>query len=181
VIVALVIAAIGVVVVLAAVPLLLPWPQHLRWLIATTALPSDSYSLNAGVAPVGRLEEVTVCRVTLGQEGLIEVATEITNRPEHLSMPAAASSDLARLQRWAAARTPLLQITDPSGEVSLYDPTHAVVGLRVIELEANLTKGTCPEGRWLGRRPVLGELKPAELDLLALRPSPPGRPQLGTR
>jgi len=181
VIVALVIAAIGVVAVLAAVPLLLPWPQHVRWLIASTALQTDPCSLNTGVAPVGRLEEVTVCRVTLGQEGLIDVATETTNRSEHLSMPAAASSDVARLQRWASARTPLLQITGPSGEVSLYGPTHAVVGLRVIDREGNRTKGTRPEGGWPGQRPVLGELELADLDLLALRPSSPSRPQLGTR
>jgi len=179
--VALVIAAIGVVAGLAAVPLLLPWPQHLRWLIASTALQTDPCSLNTGAAPVGRLEQVTVCKVTLGREGLIEIATETTNRSEHLSMPAVPSIDVAGLQRWAASRTPLLQITDPTGEVSLYGPTHAVVGLRVIELETNRTKGTRPEGRWPGQRPVLGELEPADLDLLALRPSSPSRPQLGTR
>lgn len=117
---------------LAAAPFLLPWRQHVRWLVATMALP-DPVGLTFGPAPV------TMCEVTIGEVGraLDLIAVEVhetypTGAPQWYTLAGDtdAGVTLARLERWSAARATLLLVRGTDGQTSLHGPSHAVLGLR---------------------------------------------------
>ena len=128
---------VGALIALAAVPLLLPWPQHLRWLIASMAVP-DPVGMTPVVPPV-LMREVTVTAVCRSVQSVaVEcAATSPPAAPLRYVLPADGDGAVvaaARLERWAAAATPLLLIESGADGCSLHGPAHAVVGLRRLTL-----------------------------------------------
>jgi hypothetical protein len=123
-----VLVVIGVLVGLAALvasPFLLPWPQHLRWLVGAGAL-GDPWSS----APLVGLHEVNVVAVVSEPVGVVWLVHAIERTSEIVVLGSDRTCDLARLQRWEAAGTPLLKVVHPDGEISLHGPACSVAGLR---------------------------------------------------
>ena len=131
-VVVLILAGVAALLAIATVPLLLPWPQQIRWLLASTAIP-DPFAMSVVPDPL-TLREVTVGYVHGSAERVAVALTEISPvaTPSWYVIPASAATleQVARLQRWSVAHSPLLLITDPDGGASLHGPSHAVVGLR---------------------------------------------------
>jgi hypothetical protein len=128
----LIIAGVAAVLGIATVPFLLPWPQHVRWLLTTMATP-DPTGMSAGPGLL-MMREVAVTevhrwagQVTVELTGISPVGT-----PTSYVLPGSAATAVAvaRLERWLAAQTPLLFVADANGEASLHGPLHAVGGLR---------------------------------------------------
>lgn len=120
---AIALAAVG----LAFWALRLPWPQRLRWLLATAA--TDITGMTSACDPFG-MREVLVVRVL--SDGSWTTAflygPRGTGHPLALRV-AATLPERARLERWEVARTPLLLVFGRDGEASLHGPHHAVSGL----------------------------------------------------
>lgn len=110
-------------------PFLLPWAQHLRWVIVSTALP-DPWGY--GSAPAGlTLREATVTGVERRTDLLILTLAAESPFTEHAAFQGPSTDEITRLvQHWAKSRTPLLLIADPDGAATLHGPTGCVVGLR---------------------------------------------------
>ena len=130
----LILAGVAALIVVAAVPFLLPWPQHLSWFVASSAFP-DPVAMSLGGYLLA-MREVAVGDVDPSAERIaVElIETSPRDRPRSwwyvLSDVGATPIATARLERWSAARTPLLLVADADGETSLHGPSHAVVGLR---------------------------------------------------
>ena len=117
-------AALLVTVVLVAVgatlwTLRLPWPQQLRWLVVTAAADVNGPGGFAGLLGA-REVVVTGVRAEAGWM-TVHVRAAVGARLLQLHCPATLT-ETAYLQRWEAARTPLLLITSPDGESSLHGP-----------------------------------------------------------
>lgn len=139
----LILAGVVALVALAAAPLLLPWQDHVRWLIATNAA-ADLWVPGAGVGV--RMEEVRVVQRT---GNIVRLASEGATDRRTLSMPGIADSDCRWLDHSAIAGTPLVQVVHPDGVVSLHSRNRAIVGLRpTVELPDDLEIGDLIE-QWL--------------------------------
>jgi hypothetical protein len=120
------IALVGVVA--AVVPFLLPWPQHMRWMIATSgiAYPFES----GGLAGSLFLREVTVAAIDTESDQLVVwLATASNGALLVRSCPPSAES-ACQLEQWAVAGMPLLLVSTNDGNQSLYSPSACVLGLR---------------------------------------------------
>jgi hypothetical protein len=149
----LILAGVACVAALAVVPFLLPWPQHVRWLVASMAVP-DPIGMSLGACPL-TIREVSLGFVRGSTEGIIvELVDAVSDRasstcvvPTHTATLEAA----AHLQRWAATRTPLLLVTDESGEASLHGPSYAILEIHQVDLPPDRVD-VRPEPRaWLPR------------------------------
>ncbi len=159
----LLVLAAALVAALIAAPFLLPWPQHVRWLVAAASTPMDPWGMGGAVTSSGQWDVVTVASVRPSASPAVKIAFASTPREAWLRCPVAAPDDLDRLQQWAASRTPLLMVTTEGAGAGLYGPTCAVVGLR---------RDDAPEGA--AAAPTLGELTPEDLELLGIRSGPRG-------
>lgn len=132
----LILAGVVALVALAVAPLLLPWQDHVRWLIATHAL-AERWVPGAGVDVW--MEEVRVAQrigdvVWLSREGAVDGRT--------LSLSEISDADCRLLDRWAVVATPLVQVVHPDGVVSLHSKDRAIVGLRpTVELPEDARPG----------------------------------------
>jgi hypothetical protein len=135
----LVLAGLTALVALAAVPVLLPWPTYLRWLIALAAIP-DPWGLVS--TPWPGLQEVIVETVTQGPDCLLVwLAGVPPARLRVLTLREATPETTALLGRWAAAGTLLLEVPGSDGGLTLCGPTRSVSGLQALP---------CPPGPLLG-------------------------------
>lgn len=120
----------GIAALAAAVPHVLPWPQRLRWLIATNSM-ADPFG---GLAPDLFLEEVSVQSTVCSTSTTVWLTPPARRAlPRVLSLSTVTISDRTWLDRWAVARTPLLLMTTANGEVTLRGPSRCVVGLRALD------------------------------------------------
>jgi len=119
-------------VALTAAPFLLPWRQHVRWLVAAVALP-DPVGLTFGAVPV-TMGEVRVGQVARAVDLIaVEVSETCPPHPPRwytLVDGAEANIAQARLDRWSAAGASLLLVTGTGEQATLHGPSHAVLGLR---------------------------------------------------
>ena len=136
-------AALLVTVVLVAVgatlwTLRMPWPQQLRWLVATAAADVDGpgTELRRSCSARARWWSTDVCAD--GGWMTVRVRSAVGAQLLELHCPATLT-ETAHLQRWEVARTPLLLITSPDGESSLHGPRHAVTGLWPVPANASRT------------------------------------------
>jgi hypothetical protein len=126
----LVLAGVAVLLALAVVPVLLPWPKHLRWLIAVTAIP-DPWGLVS--TPWPGLQEVVVETVTEGPGCLLVwVAGLPPARLRVLTLRGATPDTTAVLDGWAIAGTPLLEVPGLGSGLTLCGPTRSVGGLQAL-------------------------------------------------
>ena len=123
--------ALGATVVICiGVPFLAPWPFRLRYLL--TAQVADPV---LGLGPTSRLSmwEVILTGLEAGRERLELVVDESPNsrsaRRIALTRDVCVPSDVAKLDRWLAARTPLLMIVDEDGYTYLNGPDGVVAHL----------------------------------------------------
>jgi len=127
----LILAGVAGVLAIATIPLLLPWPQHLRWLIASMAAP-DPVAMSVGTCPL-LMCEVAVRDVHRSAGWitvqLVGISPSRSSSSYALSVDATGPDVAARLERWSLAQTPLLFVDDAHGAVSLHGPSHSVVGL----------------------------------------------------
>jgi hypothetical protein len=161
----LLVLAVVVFALLGVAPVLLPWPQRVRWVALVASTPLDPWGMAGPVTSSGLWDVVTVCTVSSGAVPRVGVAFAACHRDAWLWCPLSAA-EVGQLRAWAAERTPVLMGTDDSGRVALYGPEAAVVGLERDEV---------PPGGGDGA-PVLGELTPEDLALLGV----PSRPGLGS-
>jgi len=135
----LILAGVAALVAIAIVPFVLPWPQHLRWLVASMAVP-DPTGMSSPPCPL-MMREVALRGVHhLGDLVIVEVmeASHVSRGSSYeLSRGEATPTTTARLERWSAAHTPLLLVTDDSGEASLHGPAHSVVGLHPVSRDGH--------------------------------------------
>jgi hypothetical protein len=132
-VIVLILVGIAAAFALAAVPLLLPWPKQLRWLLASTSVP-DPMGMSAGPYPL-MLREVTVAEVHRSGEGVAVELAEISHAtPSFYVLPAgAATADaVACLDHWSVQQVPLLLVVDADSDVSLHGSVDTVVGLRPV-------------------------------------------------
>jgi len=121
---------LGGVLGLAVLPVLLPWPSKVRWILAVEAA-------NPLIAATNARRDLHVSPVVLvsvdnGADGLA-VVVEDSGDPHHrheLVGPPAAPGLQARLEGWCHARTPLLLVGDGRHQVALHGPDAAARGLR---------------------------------------------------
>jgi hypothetical protein len=126
----LVLAGLAGLAALAVVPVLLPWPKHLRWLIAVTAIP-DPWGLVS--TPWTGLQEVVVEAVTQGPDCLLVwLAGLPPSRLRVLTLRGATPDATALLDGWAAAGTPLLEVPGSAAGLTLCGPTRSVSGLQAL-------------------------------------------------
>jgi hypothetical protein len=114
------------------VPLLLPWPQRVRWTVAVQAM-GDVGSAPA-MFPPPDLREIVLVSVDVDVDGPILTVLETGRRDEKMRIfhttTAVPSAVRTMLREWSALRTPMLLHTDAAGDVSLTGPAATVVGLR---------------------------------------------------
>jgi hypothetical protein len=126
----LLIALIAVVllgIVVGVAPLLLSWPHHLRWMIATNA---TAYPFRpAGIFDSMLLSEVTVA-ATDAQPGQIVTWLATGTSGELIVRSAPSGEAAAQLEQWAADGTPLLLVSNVDGSRALHSATACVLGLR---------------------------------------------------
>jgi hypothetical protein len=163
-VIVLLILGVGLVALLAVAPFVLPWPRRVRWLVLTATTPMDPLAIGPGVSPTTRWDAVTLRHVKCGPDPSVEVLSLISAGTAQLCRPGASATDLARLEGWAANATPLLLVEGFDGGASLHDAELAVRGLR--REHSTSSFGTAPE-------PWLGELTPADLELLGVTPGAP--------
>jgi hypothetical protein len=112
--------------VLGLVPMILPWPQRARWLVASQAIDPITHGY---AAPQFR-EVVITATARRDREVEVEVASPGARRGAAtlvgVSMP---PEDIVRLHGWCAAGLSLLMHDGPDGSVSLHGPASSVVGL----------------------------------------------------
>ena len=119
------VVALGVAVGVA--PLLLSWPHHLRWMIATHA---TAYPFRpAGIFDSMLLSEVTVA-ATDAQPGQIVTWLATGSDGELIVRSAPSTEAAAQLERWAMDSTPLLLVSSADGSRALHSGTACVLGLR---------------------------------------------------
>jgi hypothetical protein len=124
---------VGVVVVLAVAPLLLPWPSQLRWVLTAEAV-------NPLIAATNERHGVHVGPVVLvavdsGPDGLaIEVRPEGAAGERALVGRPSAPGELAALEGWWHTGTTLL-LVDEAGGAALLGPDRSVTGLREADRE----------------------------------------------
>src|SRR5581483_3286948 len=121
----LVICGVAAIVALAIAPFLLPWPQHLRWLVATLQTPD---ALMGSMSADADAREVLVESVTPRAGGLL---IAVIDGQQRRLLEALARGDAceARLRRWMVSGVPLLQIVHPDGAISLHGPLGSATGL----------------------------------------------------
>lgn len=127
---------VGIVVLIAGcaalvvLPLQLPWPQRVRWLVASNALGYWGLPTQPTI-----MTEVFVVDVCAGDPFWVVLRAPGAARPDTTLVLAEAApfGTVPRLARWRAAGTPLLLVSDRSRSVSLHGPTSAVCGLTVLD------------------------------------------------
>jgi hypothetical protein len=121
-----VVAGLVALATFAVLPFLLPWPQHLRWIVSSTAC--DQWA----TGPLLGLNEVTILAAVSEGAGVVWISGTSEASSEILVLSQPTPADLARLARWEAAGMPLLKVTHHDGEVSLHGPACSVGGLRPV-------------------------------------------------
>jgi hypothetical protein len=110
-------------------PLLLPWPWEVRWIVAAEAV-NPLVALGNARRHI-QLEEVVLVSFDSDAAALVVVVrperTE-TPDPTELIGPPCSTADLAALDRWSSARTPLL-LVDADGVSTLKGPHRSITGL----------------------------------------------------
>ena len=116
-----------------AVPLLLPWPARVRYLVnANTIDPL----LGFGPAPRVSMRVVVVDAVdACGGRLELVLGDGMTERRSHFEVPGCVPARVAILDGWSALRTPLLLMADEEGRQHLYGPSGAVTDLVVKPVE----------------------------------------------
>ena len=126
--------AFGVVALAAIgfVPLLLPWPQRVRWTVAAQAMGDSGSALAA--FPIPALREVVLVSVDDGVDGPDLTVHERGRGDENMRIFHAPSTIptevIVMLSEWSVLRTPMLLYVDDSGIASLTGPAATVTGLR---------------------------------------------------
>jgi hypothetical protein len=118
-------------VVVAVLPLWLPWGPRLRFLTATAMQPWTG----VGGAPDGIGPREVVVTAVDGAPGWFAARVQ-TLYPRECSVELVGTGPfacLAQLGRWRAAGTPLLLVSDHDGEATLHGPTSDVTGLCILE------------------------------------------------
>jgi len=139
--IALILIGTAAVIGSAIAPFVLPWPQRVRWLLASTAMP-DPTGMNARPPT---MREVTVGRVhRSGEHIAVELIEAKRDTPTWYSIQADAATleSAADLDHWSAAQTPLLLIAGTDRDVSLHGPANAVTGLQSVPLKHSLPRRT---------------------------------------
>jgi hypothetical protein len=122
-----IVALVAGAVALVLVPLRLPWPQRVRWLVAANAL--GSWGIPTDPAIVREVFVVDLYDDTPPRRVVVRPAGRPV-RDTSLALPDTAGlSSAAQLARWRAAATPLLLVSDGRGGVSLHGPARSVCGL----------------------------------------------------
>jgi hypothetical protein len=119
-------------VVMAVLPLWLPWGARLNFLLAATA--TQQWTGVGGAADGIGLREVVVTGVD-GAPGWFAARVQ-TLHPRERTVELVGTGSrpcIAQLRRWSAAGTRLLLVSDRDGEASLHGPTNDVTGLCVLE------------------------------------------------
>jgi hypothetical protein len=121
-----IVAALALMIGLVLTPLFLPWPQRLRWVIASGTMADPICTQRNDLREV----HITGCyrvrddvRVWLSSPGS-HVCTS-------LLVPATAET-LAAIDRWSVERTPLLSIAHADGTFDLHAPGATISGLRPV-------------------------------------------------
>ena len=127
---------------LAAAPLFLPWPQQLRWMVASMSVP-DPVTGALGPAPF------TVREVVVDDHR--PAAGHVTVRVREIAVAGQTEwwiteGDGAPVAGCVLDGTPLLLMVAEDGRAVLYGPRHAAVGLRRPgdHLPTRLMFGTVP-------------------------------------
>jgi len=128
--VALVLGTLVGVLALAVGPLLLPWPWRVRWILAAEAV-------NPLIAVTNASHEVLVEQVLVVGVGrdratlkiVVERADAGAGRVELVGPPCSVG-ELAALEGWCCARTPLVLVGEADGASTLQGPHRAITGLR---------------------------------------------------
>jgi hypothetical protein len=114
---------------LAVAPLFLPWPWEVRWIMAAKEL-NPLVALNNAHRQV-QLEEVVLVTYTSEPAALVlvvEPETTTRGREELVGGPCSVG-DLAALDGWHSARSPLLLVKEAGGVATLRGPHRAITGL----------------------------------------------------
>jgi len=126
---------LGAAMGLAVLPLLLPWPSKVRWILAVEAA-------NPLIAATNARRDVHVSPVVLVSVDsradrlclVVEDGADGGDGHHHVLLgPPAAPGLQARLEGWCHARTPLLLVGDGQHRVALHGPDAAARGLRDAE------------------------------------------------
>jgi hypothetical protein len=124
-----VVLCLTVLFAISVVPFMLPWPQHLRWLIVNASIPGPF-----GYAVPQRsmtLQEVTVEGMEPLRDGIIiRLRSPLASSAQLVKWVPAASEVAKRVHQWTAAGTPLLLISTTDGDQTLHSRTQCVTGLR---------------------------------------------------
>jgi hypothetical protein len=131
-------AALAIAAVLVA-PLLLSWPQRVRWTVATQAMAHAGCGL--GAYPPLDLREVVVSSVD-ARGNTLALGIHEVGRPRAATLPyvCPTPSDpevVSMLREWAALHTPTLLYIDRAGVASLDGPVASISNLRRVRSGVN--------------------------------------------
>jgi hypothetical protein len=114
------------------VPLLLPWPQRVRWTVAAQAMGDSASALAACPAPA--LREVVLVSVHDRDDGPVFTLQEAGRGGRDMRIfhaPSTIPTDvIVMLSEWSALRTPMLLYVDDAGIATLTGPAATVTGFR---------------------------------------------------
>ena len=115
-------------IVLTVLPLLLPWPMQLRWIIASNVAPQP---LRPAIVPDSTtLTDVTVYAAD-DQAGHIVTWLASSSHGGVLRFTCPASDDaMDRLQQWCSDATPLLLVSPSDGIGQLHSDSACLLDLR---------------------------------------------------
>lgn len=128
--VALVLGTLVGVLALAVGPLLLPWPWRVRWILAAEAVNPLIAVTNASHDVL--VEQVLVLTVGHDREAVKIVVERDDGGAGHVALvgPPCSVGELAALEGWCCARTPLVLVGEADGASTLQGPHRAITGLR---------------------------------------------------
>ncbi len=125
--------AVGVVAI-ASAPLLLPWPERIRWTVLAQVV-GHAATGHVLHAPLD-LREVVLTSVEAGDADLelrvLEVGHPAGDTLAFTSTSEPAAELVLTLQEWCALRTPMLLYVDGAGVASVSGPTATIAELRSV-------------------------------------------------
>jgi hypothetical protein len=128
-------ALVVLAVVIVTIPMLLPWPQRARWLIAAQTIDT------LGVGPATPQLREVVITMTARRDGECEIDLAAPGSRQGRTTLVGTSlqrADIAALHGWCAAAVPVLMHAGGDGQVSLHGPSGSVVGLVVLPLSLRM-------------------------------------------